>query len=101
MNKLLLTLVGSLTLGMTLPALAGPDWQAIEQARKAQSASRSDARAEPHGAAGRSAAGFRCPPRKPALLLDHGPRAQSTPYVNQQRQERYEAALRACKAAGQ
>jgi hypothetical protein len=38
-----------------------------------------------------------CPPVKPTLLLDHGPRAQTTPWVNRQRQDRYEAALRACR----
>ena len=36
MNKLLITLAGALALGAALPAFAGPDFQAIEQARKAR-----------------------------------------------------------------
>ena len=35
MNKLIYPLAGALMLGATLPVLAGPDFQAIEQARKA------------------------------------------------------------------
>lgn len=38
-----------------------------------------------------------CPPVKPTLLLDHGPRPQTTPWVNRQRQDRYEVALRSCQ----
>ncbi|OGS97777.1 MAG: hypothetical protein A3K04_02295 [Gallionellales bacterium RBG_16_56_9] len=36
MKKLLITLTGALTIGAALPAIAGPDWQLIEQARKAK-----------------------------------------------------------------
>ena len=35
MNKLIYPLAGALMLGATLPVLAGPDFQAIEQGRKA------------------------------------------------------------------
>jgi hypothetical protein len=31
------------------------------------------------------------------LQLDHGPRAQTTPYLNQLRKARYEAEVKACK----
>ena len=47
MKKLLIPLIAGLTLGNALPTWAGPDWQAIESARKAkqarQVARRSDA----------------------------------------------------------
>jgi hypothetical protein len=33
------------------------------------------------------------------LQLDHGPRAQTTPYLNQLRKARYEAEVKACKDA--
>ncbi|PFH07776.1 hypothetical protein BCF11_0114 [Collimonas sp. PA-H2] len=36
MKKLLLTLLCISTIGAALPAFAGPDWQLIEQARKAK-----------------------------------------------------------------
>lgn len=36
MKKLLISLAGVLTIGAALPAIAGPDWQLIEQARKAK-----------------------------------------------------------------
>ena len=95
MKKLVISLIGALALGATLPALAGPDWQAIEQARKAKQASQ----LARHGdAAERPAAGpATCPPERLVLPLDHGPRAQTTPYLNQQRKARYEAQIKACQ----
>ncbi len=42
-----------------------------------------------------------CPPPALILPLDHGPRAVTTPYLNKLRKERYEAAVKACKEAGQ
>jgi hypothetical protein len=36
MKTLLVSLIGALTIGATLPAFAGPDWQAIGQARKSK-----------------------------------------------------------------
>jgi hypothetical protein len=36
MKKALFVLIGTLTIGATLPAVAGPDWQLIEQGRKAK-----------------------------------------------------------------
>ena len=102
MNKPLLTLIGALTLGAATPAaLARADWQAVAQTREAMQPTQ----VEPHGALseakGSTTAGLKCPPRAPRPLLDHGPRAQTTPYQNQLRQQRYEAALKACQAAGQ
>jgi hypothetical protein len=99
MNKLLISLLGALTVGATLPVVAGPDWQAIEKARQAKQATQISRHGDPYEAAGPTAAGRRCPAQPLVLLLDHGPRAQTTPYQNQQRQARYEAELKACEAA--
>lgn len=67
--------------GMSLPAVAGPDWQLLEQARKAN---RAEAQEQVRQGA----------PRRLALLLDHGPRAQTTPWLNQQRIKRAEEEAR-------
>ena len=80
MKKLLVSLIGALTLSITLPALAGPDWQAIEQARKAKQATK-------------------CSPDALVLPLDHGPRALTTPSQNRARQDRYDAQLKGCSTA--
>lgn len=85
MNRLLITLAGVLTLGATVPAIAGPDFQAIEQGRKA-----ARLRAETEKG---------CESRRLVLPVDHGPRATSTPYLNQLRQQRFEAEMKACKEA--
>ncbi len=100
MNKLFISLVSVLTFTAALPAVAGPDWHAIEQARKAH-----QAQAKPNGdvyeaSAPTSAGPAKCAmPDRLVLPLDHGPRAQSTPYLNQQRKNRYEAQVQACKEA--
>lgn len=85
MNRLLITLAGVLTLGATMPAIAGPDFQAIEQGRKA--------------AAVRATTEKGCESRRLVLPVDHGPRATSTPYLNQLRTQRFEAEMKACKEA--
>lgn len=104
MTKLLISLISTITLGAALPAVAGPgpDWHAIEQARKAHQA----AQAEQHTgdlyeASTPTAAGpQKCAMPDPLVLpLDHGPRAQTTPYLNHQRKERYMAQVQACKEA--
>lgn len=58
--------------GTAVSALAEPDWKLIEQARKANSP---EAQAKVP----------ECAQRKVVLPLDHGPRAQTTPWMNQQR----------------
>ncbi|MGH8790462.1 MAG: hypothetical protein ACREYA_36060 [Cupriavidus necator] len=90
MNKLLIFLIGMVTLGASLPAAAGPDFQAIERARKAK-------QAEQVKMAGTGQKD--CDSMKLVLPLDHGPRAQTTPYLNQQRRERFEAQRKACEDA--
>lgn len=91
MNKLLTTLVGLVAAGTMLPALAGPDWQSIDQARKnkrAQVAQMEKLTPEQ-----------KCAAKRLVLPLDHGPRAQSTPYLNEQRRQSFEAEVKACKEA--
>lgn len=97
MKKLFITLVAGLTLGTALPTWAGPDWQAIESARKAKHAQQIARRGD--AAAPRAPSTANCPPDAPVLQLDHGPRAQNTPYQNRLRQERYEAQLKLCTGA--
>lgn len=91
MKKLITTLVGIATLGASLSAFAGPDWQAIEQARK--SAHTQTVNAE------KVAPSDKCAEKRLVLPLDHGPRAQTTPYLNRQRKEAFEAEMKACKEA--
>jgi len=83
MKKLLIAIAAVLTLGTSLPAFAGVDFQALEHARNAQRAQNArPGNANPQG---------RDTPTPLVLPLDHGPRAQSTPYLNQQRVARFEA----------
>lgn len=91
MKKLIITLIGTIALGATLSAFAGPDWQAIEQGRKnAHAQSVKTKKAAPDD---------KCAGRRLVLPLDHGPRAQTTPYLNRQRKEAFEAEMKACKEA--
>ena len=93
MKKLLITLIGSFALAGTLPAFAGPDWQIIEKARKDKQAAAQTTRVS---SSGTSMAAGSCRIDPPVLQLDHGPRAQTTPYQNQLRKERHEAQSKAC-----
>lgn len=91
MKKLITTLVSIATLGASLSAFAGPDWQAIEQARKNANAQTVNAE--------KVAPNDKCAEKRLVLPLDHGPRAQTTPYLNRQRKEAFEAEMKACKEA--
>lgn len=101
MKKLLIAVISAVTLGTTIPVLAGPDWQIIEQGRKAKQA---EIMKRQNGATtGMTASADKhCPRPVLVLPLSHGPRAQSTPYLNRARTERYEAqaAMCAVMAAG-
>ncbi|MDE2204933.1 MAG: hypothetical protein KGJ38_19730 [Burkholderiaceae bacterium] len=99
MKKLHMPLLGILTLTVSLTAFAGPDFQAIERARKAQQTVKTQQ--QDHATVSKTATGdtLKCPPEKLVLPLDHGPRAISTPYLNHKRQERYDAQVKACKEA--
>lgn len=91
MRKLITTLIGTIAMGATLSAFAGPDWQAIEQARKNAHVQASKMeKATPEE---------KCAEKRLVLPLDHGPRAQTTPYLNQQRKAAFEAEMKACKEA--
>jgi hypothetical protein len=69
-NKVHTSLIGAAVLVATLPVSAGPDWQVIEEARKNHSAAQAQ-----RGAL------------RSALPLDHGPRAQTTQYLNEKRKD--------------
>ena len=96
MKKLFITLIGALAVGAALPALASPDWQLIEHARKARQTAQFERRGETVEISGRA---VKCPQEALVLPLDDGPRAQTTPYENQVHKERYEALVKACKEA--
>lgn len=89
MNKVLnalLAIAGVVV--VALPAAAGPDFIAIEQARKTRQAAVADPAAPPTRR--------ECPTRQ-VLPLDHGPRAVTTPYLNERRKARFEARKKACE----
>ena len=91
MNKLLNSLIGAVALSAMLPAAAGPDWQVVEQARKNKPAELAQAeKASPEA---------KCAAKRLVLPLDHGPRAQTTPYLNDRRKASFEAEQKACKDA--
>ncbi len=91
MKTLVTTLVGIATLGAALSAFAAPDWQAIEQARK-------HAQVQPVKAEAVTPM-EKCSQKRLVLPLDHGPRAQTTPYLNAKRKEAFDAEMKACKEA--
>lgn len=99
MKKTFIILIGSFTLAAALPALAGPDWQLIEQARQARQASAPVEISRTVSASGASAAPGDCPAERLVLPLDHGPRAQATPYQDQVRKQQHEEKLKACGGA--
>jgi len=89
MKRILTILIGAMSLGAALPALAGPDWHAIEQARRNHRAQ--------VGRMEKLTPAEQCAAKRLVLPLDHGPRAQSTPYLNEQRKTSFEAESKACK----
>lgn len=84
--NLLLTLV--VGIGLVATASAAPDLAAIDHEREA-----ARERLERTLRTGDIAA--RCD-RSLTLLLDHGPRAETTPWLNQERRLRFEAQKKAC-----
>lgn len=91
MKRILTILIGTISLGVALPAPAGPDFQAIERARKNHRAQ--------VGQMEKLTPDEKCAAKRPVLPLDHGPRAQSTPHLNEQRKARFEAEVKACREA--
>ena len=96
MKKLILSLLGTLTLTVALPAIAGPDFQAIEHARKAQQAAQVEQQGQSTIRTTATGEMLKCPPEKLVLFLDHGPRAMTKPYLNQKRKERHDMQVKAC-----
>lgn len=98
MKKLLITLIGALAFGATLPAIGGPDWAVIEKARKEkqQAVLAPTTQASMSGPSARSQD---CPPSSLVLPLAHGPRAVTTPAANEIRKARHEARVKACQEA--
>ena len=97
MKKSLLSFIAALALGASLPALAGPDFQAIEKARAAKQAAAAAQAASTATSVDRATGQrVKCPPVPLVLPLDHGPRAQTTPGENRMRKARYEAQVKAC-----
>lgn len=96
MNKLIYPLAGALMLGATLPVLAGLagllDSLKVRAGQEEAEATRTRDAAE----AAKTGRGD-CPPQPLILPLDHGPRALTTPYLNQLRKQRFEAEMKACK----
>ena len=91
MKKLLKLLIGAVALSAMLPAFAGPDWRAIEQARKNKRMQVAPA--------DKTSPETSCAAKRLVLPLDHGPRAQTTPYLNKKRRASFEAEQKACKEA--
>jgi hypothetical protein len=89
MNKHVLALAAALAFGTAGPILAA-DPQTVE---KAPTPPRSGDVTQPSSVP-------RCPVEPLVLPLDHGPRAQTTPYLNRLRAERHAAQVKACTEAG-
>lgn len=91
--SLVRTVTTALVVSISLPAYAGPDFRIIEKGRSARQAEiQHSPGLNPKDAAG-------CPPDKLVLPLDHGPRARTTPYLNERRRQRYEEQMRECEGA--
>lgn len=91
MKRIVTILIVAISLGAALPALAGRDGQAIERMRQNHRA---------HvGQMEKLTPDEKCAAKRLVLPLDHGPRAQSTPYLNEKRKASFEAELKACKEA--
>lgn len=91
MKRILTILLVAISVGAALPALAGPDWQTIEKARKNHRAQ--------VGRMEKLTTDEQCAARRLVLPPDHEPGAQSSAYLNEQRKTTFEAELRACKDA--
>lgn len=98
-NKLIPAVTGVLILGLAAPVFAGPDFPAIEQARKAKRMSEAARVGDAPVAAPAKIAPQNCPPQPLVLPPDHGPRARSTPHLNRVLTARFDAQTKACKAA--
>ncbi len=71
MNSKNIVIVGLLSMAVSSTAFAGPDWEIIDKAE-------ADKISHEHAFTSNDA-------KKIVVLLDHGPRAISTPYMNEER----------------
>lgn len=95
MNKLIYPLAGALMLGATLPVLAG--LAALLDSLKVRAGQEAEATRTRDAAEAAKTGRGDCPPQPLILPLDHGPRALTTPYLNQLRKQCFEAEMKACK----
>lgn len=93
MNKVLITLIGAVVLGATAPAMAAQDIFQLQATDRVHMAKR-----ERNAAFVGTSAPERCTAQL-FLPLDHGPRATSTPYLNQLRKDRFAAEAKVCREA--
>jgi type II secretory pathway pseudopilin PulG len=77
MNRPFITVVIAITAAVSIPAVAGRDAAQISQQEKANQAM-AEQHAKEEAKAGKAATRI-------VLPLDHGPHAQTTPWVNKQR----------------
>lgn len=93
--KTLFTLLpaAATAVAVTLPVFAGQDQQALDNARAKLRAEQIqlDKRTPAEKCDAKYLAAYR------ELPLDHGPRAQTTPYLNQQRKATLAAQFRTCR----
>ncbi len=78
----------SVSIGLSASVSAAPNIVAVDAANKV-----TNERSEQTRQANEITA---CGDRKLILLLDHGPRAETTPWLNQQRRLRFDAHKKAC-----
>jgi hypothetical protein len=95
MNKHVMALAAALVFGITGPVLAASDSQTVDKTSQEKTVA-----PERPGEAARPSPGARCPVEPLVLLLDHGPRALSTPHLNRMRTERHEAQVKPCAGVG-
>jgi hypothetical protein len=76
MKKTSVTLAGILAVSFALPAMAGPNWTVIQEAVKNHQAAKQKQASHKDSIA-----------QQEVLPMDHGPRALSTPWLNQKREQ--------------
>ncbi len=92
MNKPFITVLIAFTAAVSIPAVAGRDAAQISQHEKANQAI-AEQHAKEEAKVGKAVTRI-------VLLLDHGPHAQTTPWVNKQRLLRAEAMEKGGAATG-
>jgi hypothetical protein len=94
MHKHVMALAAALAFGIAGPVPAA-DPQTADKTTQEKTASPAQS-----GSAAQPSSAPRCPVEPLVLPLDHGPRAQSTPYLIRLRTERHQAQVKACVGVG-